>query len=97
MLNFVASLPQSLVIILALHSDHHTLHLFGIALLRGFKLTRMREVSTYFKNINLVNKRKKASYASSFFVMYFLLLATHVISMGWMVAGRLEKEKPTWF
>ena len=42
LLNCLASLPQSLIILLALHDDSHTLHLFGIALLRGLKLTRMR-------------------------------------------------------
>ena len=96
-LSTLASLPQSLVLVLALGRDEAALGLFGVALVRGAKLARMGEVSIYFKNVSLVHRRKKASYASSVFVLYFLLLATHVISMGWMVAGRLERERPAWF
>ena len=43
------------------------------------------------------NQKKSSSYLRSLQVMYYLLMATHLIGCIWLIVGRLDPNRNNWF
>ena len=97
----LASLPQSLVFCLIFAKNTTKLSSFTIAALRSLKLVPSgQQISKFFetKEIeNQVNRKSMMVNMRSIQVVFYFLLATHMIGCIWLVIGRIDPNRNNWF
>ena len=99
-LPILASLPQSLLFCLVFAQNTDKLSSFTIAALRSLKLMRFTHISKFFetKEIeNQVNRKSMMVNMRSIQVVFYFLLATHMIGCIWLVIGRIDPNRENWF
>lgn len=99
-MSIVASFPQSLVFCLIHSNNPPSLNTFTVAVLRSLKLVRFGQISKFFetKEIeNHLNKKKLWFNMRSIQVVFYFLLATHMIGCIWLIIGRIDPDRENWF
>jgi hypothetical protein len=90
-LNILGVFPFSFVIVVVFLEPERGSIL--IALLRVLKLIRLKQIFAYFENFSIIHRRKSSSFLKMYIVVFYFILATHMIGCIWLLVARIDPNQ----
>jgi hypothetical protein len=93
----LASVPQSCIFFLIFRKNRSALIAIPIAASRAIKLLRFNQVPKYFETKEIELHYKVGKSTRTLQVVFYFLLATHMIGCIWLIIGRVDPNRNNWF